>query len=94
MDRVLKAMSLIHDLVVKLEVLWNHKVVLEPYNSIGILSEAFSFTQLYPPADVTRSNVRSLSDDDVFLDSWNESYVAQSTIWNNSDHNKKCEVGW
>jgi hypothetical protein len=29
MDRVPRAMSLIHDLAVKLEVLWNHKVVLE-----------------------------------------------------------------
>jgi hypothetical protein len=30
MDRILRAMSLIHDLVVKLEVLWNQKAVLEP----------------------------------------------------------------
>jgi hypothetical protein len=41
------------------------------------LSEALSFTQLYPLVDVTHSNVRSLSGDDIFLDSWNESYVAQ-----------------
>jgi hypothetical protein len=30
MDRILRAMSPIHDLVAKLEVLWNHKAVLEP----------------------------------------------------------------
>jgi hypothetical protein len=39
-------MSLVHDLTVKLKVLWNHKSVLEPYNSIGILSEALGFSQL------------------------------------------------
>jgi hypothetical protein len=70
MDRVPRAMSLIHDLVMKLEALWNHKAVLEPYNSIGILSEALSFTQLYPLADGTHSNVHSLSSDDVFFDGW------------------------
>jgi hypothetical protein len=30
MDRIPRAMSLIHDLAAKLEVLWNHKAVLEP----------------------------------------------------------------
>jgi hypothetical protein len=35
--------------------------------------------------DMTHSNVYSLSDDDIFLDSWNESYVVQSTMWNNSN---------
>jgi hypothetical protein len=40
------AMSLIHDLAAKLKVLWNHKVVLKPQNSIGILSEALCFSQL------------------------------------------------
>jgi hypothetical protein len=30
MDRIPLAMGLVHDLVVKLEVLWNHKAVLEP----------------------------------------------------------------
>jgi hypothetical protein len=29
-DRIPRAMSLIHDFAVKLEVLWNHKAVLEP----------------------------------------------------------------
>jgi hypothetical protein len=46
MNRILRATSLIHDLTVKLKVLWNHKVVLEPQNSLGILSEALSFSQL------------------------------------------------
>jgi hypothetical protein len=46
MDIVPRAMSLTQDLAVKLEVPWNHKVVLEPKNSIGILSEASSFIQL------------------------------------------------
>jgi hypothetical protein len=32
--------------------------------------------------DMTHSNVCSLSGDDIFLDSWNESYVVQSTKWN------------
>jgi hypothetical protein len=50
-----------------------------------ILSEAFSFTQLYPPVDVTHSNVHSLSGDDVFFDSWNKGYVIQSAMWNNSE---------
>jgi hypothetical protein len=62
MDRVPTAMSLIHDLAVKLEVLRSHKA-----------------------ADVTHYNIRSLSGNDIFLHSWNESYVAQSTMWNNSD---------
>jgi hypothetical protein len=30
MDRVLRAMSLMHNLVAKLEVLWNHEAILEP----------------------------------------------------------------
>jgi hypothetical protein len=29
-DRILRAMSLIHDLAVKLKILWNHKSILEP----------------------------------------------------------------
>jgi hypothetical protein len=29
-DRIPRAMSLIHDFAVKLKVLWNHKAVLEP----------------------------------------------------------------
>jgi hypothetical protein len=46
MDRIPQAVGLIHDLVKKLKVLWNHKMILEPENSIGILSEALSFSQL------------------------------------------------
>jgi hypothetical protein len=34
--------------------------------------------------DVTHSNVYSLSGNDIFLDSWNEGYVGQGTVWNNS----------
>jgi hypothetical protein len=30
MNRIPRAMSIIHDLAAKLEVLWNHKAVLEP----------------------------------------------------------------
>jgi hypothetical protein len=30
MDRISRAMGLVHDLVAKLKVLWNHKAVLEP----------------------------------------------------------------
>jgi hypothetical protein len=44
MDRIPRAMSVIHDLVAKLEVLRNHKAVLEPKNSISILSEALSLS--------------------------------------------------
>jgi hypothetical protein len=38
-DGVSRVMSLIHDLAVKLEVLWGHKTILEPQNSLGVLSE-------------------------------------------------------
>jgi hypothetical protein len=38
MDRVPRAMSLIHDLAAKFKALWNHKAILEPLNSIGISS--------------------------------------------------------
>jgi hypothetical protein len=34
---------------------------------------------------MTRSNVRSLGGNDVFFNSWNESYVVQSAMWNNSE---------
>jgi hypothetical protein len=46
MDRIPRAVGLIHDLAVKLKVLQNHEMVLEPWNFIGILSEALSFSQL------------------------------------------------
>jgi hypothetical protein len=36
----------------KLKVLQNHETVLEPRNSIGILSEALSFSQLFFSGDV------------------------------------------
>jgi hypothetical protein len=78
-------MGLVHDLTMKLEVLRNHETVLEPQNSIGILSEALSFSRLHSLAEMTHSNVRSLSGDDVFLDSWNESYVVQSALRNNPE---------
>jgi hypothetical protein len=68
-------MSLIHDLVAKLKVLWNHKVILEPLDSLGVLSETLCFTQLQPSLDVLHSDVRLLSGDDVFLDGWNKGYV-------------------
>jgi hypothetical protein len=34
---------------------------------------------------MTHSNVHPLSGNDVFFDSGNESYVVQSTLWNNSE---------
>jgi hypothetical protein len=34
---------------------------------------------------MTYSNVRPLGENDVFFDSWNESYVVQSTMWDNSE---------
>jgi hypothetical protein len=35
--------------------------------------------------EVTHSNIRSLGGNDVFFDSWNESYVVQSAMRNNSE---------
>jgi hypothetical protein len=60
-------MYLVHDLAVKLKVLWNHETALETYNFIGILSEALSFSQLQSSAEVTYSNVRSLGSNDIFF---------------------------
>jgi hypothetical protein len=34
---------------------------------------------------MTHSNVRSLGSNDVFFDGWNENYVVQSAIWNDSE---------
>jgi hypothetical protein len=34
---------------------------------------------------MTHSNVQSLGSNDVFFDAWNESYVVQSAMWNNSE---------
>jgi hypothetical protein len=77
--------GLIHDLTVKLQVLQNNETVLEPYNSIGFLSEALSFSRLHSLAEMTHSNVRPLGGNDVFFNSWNESYVVRSTMWDNSE---------
>jgi hypothetical protein len=68
-------MSLIHDLAVKLEVLWDNKAIPEPQNSLGVLPEILCFTQLQPSSDVLHSNVRLLSGDDIFFDGWNKGYV-------------------
>jgi hypothetical protein len=88
-------MGLIHDLVVKLEVLQNHKAVLEPYNSIGILSEALSFSQPQSSTETTHSNVHSLGCNDVFFDSWNKGYVVQPTMWNNTETQLfRITTGW
>jgi hypothetical protein len=73
-DGVSGAMSLIHDLAAKLEVLWNHKVILEPQNTLEVLSKILCFTQLQPSSDVLHSNVCLLSSDDIFLDGWNKGY--------------------
>jgi hypothetical protein len=53
-------------------------------NSIGILSEALSFSRPHSLVEMTHSNVRPLNGNDVFFDSWNESYIVQSTMQNNS----------
>jgi hypothetical protein len=71
--------------MMKLEVLRNHETALEPQNSIGILSEALSFSRLHSLAEVTHSNVRPLSGNDVFFDGWNESYIVQSAMQNNPE---------
>jgi hypothetical protein len=75
MDGVSGAMSLIHDLAAKLEVLWDHKVILEPQTSLRVLSETLCFTQLQPSSDVLHSDVCLLSDYFIFLDGWNKGYV-------------------
>jgi hypothetical protein len=77
--------GLVHDVTMKLEVLRNHETVLEPQDSIGILSEALRFSRLHSLVEMTHSNVRPLSGNDVFFDSWNESYVVQSTMRNHSE---------
>jgi hypothetical protein len=77
MDRIMRAMSLIHDLAVELKIFRNHKVILEPKHSVGVFLKTFSFTQLQS------SNVYLLSSNDIFLDSWNEGYVVQSAMLNN-----------
>jgi hypothetical protein len=68
-------MSLIHDLVVKLEVLWDHKAILEPENSPRVLSETLCFTQFQSSSEVLHSYVCLLSGDDIFFDGWNKGYV-------------------
>jgi hypothetical protein len=68
-------MSLIHDLVMKLEVLRDHKAILEPQNSLGVFSEILCFTQLQPSSEMLHSQVRLLSGDDIFFDGWNKGYV-------------------
>jgi hypothetical protein len=35
---------------------------------------------------MTHSNVRPLSGNDVFFDGWNESYIVQYTMWDNSEN--------
>jgi hypothetical protein len=74
-DGVSGAMSLIHDLVANLKVLWDDKEILEPQNSLGVLSETLCFTQIQPSSDVLHSDVRLLRGDDVFFDGWNKGYV-------------------
>jgi hypothetical protein len=34
---------------------------------------------------MTHSNVHPLGGNDIFFDNWNESYVIQSTMWDNSE---------
>jgi hypothetical protein len=74
-DEVSGAMGLIPDLTVKLKVLWDHKAILEPQTSLGVLSETLCFPQLQPSSDVLHSDVPLLSGDDIFLDGWNKGYV-------------------
>jgi hypothetical protein len=35
--------------------------------------------------EMTHSNVRSFGGNEIFFDGWNDSYVVQSTMWNNSE---------
>jgi hypothetical protein len=79
------AVGLVHDLKTKLEVLRNHKTVLKPQNPIDILSEALRFSWLYSLAEMTHSNIRPMSGNDVFFDGWNESYIVQSALRNNPE---------
>jgi hypothetical protein len=44
-----------------------------------------NFSQLQSSVEMTHSNVHSLGSNDVFFDGWNESYVVQSAMWNNSE---------
>jgi hypothetical protein len=74
-DGVFGALDLIHDLAVKLKVRWDHKAILEPQSSLGLLSETLCFTQLQPSSDVPHSEVLLLSGDDIFLDGWNKGYI-------------------
>jgi hypothetical protein len=71
--------------VMKLKVLRNHETVLEPYDSIGILSAAMSFSQFQSSVTVTHSSICSLGGNDIFFDSWIKSYIVQSVMWNNSE---------
>jgi hypothetical protein len=48
------------------------------------LSEVLRFSQLSFSTEIAHSNVRSLGGDDVFFDSWNNGYIVQSAMWNNS----------
>jgi hypothetical protein len=68
-------MSLIHDLAAKLIVLWDHKALPEPQNSLRVLLETLCSTQVQPSSDVLHSNAHLLSSDDIFFDGWNKGYV-------------------
>jgi hypothetical protein len=74
-DGVSGAMSLIHDLAVKLKVLWDHKAILEPQTSLKVLSKTLCFTQLQPSSVVLHSDIHLLSGDDIFLNGWNKGYI-------------------
>jgi hypothetical protein len=87
-------MSLIHDLATKLKVLWDHKAILEPQNSIGILSETLCCTQLQPSSEMPHPNVRLLSGDDILFDGWNKGYVEQLRDSTLPDHNRKGKTRW
>jgi hypothetical protein len=68
-------MSTIHDLVMKLKVLWDHKAILEPRDSLRVSSETLCFTRLHPSSDVLYSNIRLLRGDDIIFDGWNNGYI-------------------
>jgi hypothetical protein len=68
-------MSPVHDLAMKLKVLWDHKAILEPRNSLKISSETLCFTQLHPSSDVLYSNIHLLRGDDIIFDGWNKGYI-------------------
>jgi hypothetical protein len=74
MDRVSRAMSLIHDLATKLEVLWDYKAILEQQNPNSLVENIV----LHPiPIFFGDAPFQHpfLSGNDIFFDGWNKDYI-------------------